>query len=84
MQRRYHIIYITMIALVFTLFILAFTFTPMVPSGSDSSVIEPVSIRQLNEYEREFTFDVSDLSNYRTDIAFLPNISISKSMVKTG
>ena len=52
MQKQYHIIYITMIALVFTLFILAFIFTPMTPNGSDSSVIEPVSIRELSEYER--------------------------------
>ena len=70
MQKRYHIIYITMIALVFTLFISAFIFTPMVPKGSDSSVIEPVSILQLSEYERKFTFDVSNLSAYGMDIAF--------------
>ena len=70
MQKRYHIIYITMIALVFILFILAFIFTPMVPNGLDSSVIEPVSIRQLNEYESEFIFDVSNLSAHETDIAF--------------
>lgn len=70
MQRRYHIIYITMIALVFTLFILAFVFTPMAPKGSDSSVIEPFSIHQLSEYEREFTFDVSNLSDHGMDIAF--------------
>ena len=70
MQKQYHIIYITMIALVFTLFILAFIFTPMTPNGSDSSVIEPVSIRELSEYEREFTFDVSNLSAHEMDIAF--------------
>lgn len=70
MQRRYHIIYITMIALVFTLFTLAFVFTPMAPKGSDSSVIEPFSIHQLSEYEREFTFDVSNLSDHGMDIAF--------------
>ena len=70
MQKQYHIIYITMIALVFTLFIFAFIFTPMAPNGSDSSVIEPVSIRQLSEYEREFTFDVSNLSAHEMDIAF--------------
>ena len=70
MQRRYHIIYITMIALVFTLFTLAFVFTPMAPKGSDSSVIEPFSIHQLSEYEREFIFDVSSLSDQGKDIAF--------------
>ena len=70
MQRRYHIIYITMIALVFTLFILAFVFTPTAPKGTDSNVIEPVSIHQLSEYEREFTFDVSNLSDHDMDIAF--------------
>lgn len=70
MQRRYHIIYITMIALVFTLFTLAFVFTPMAPKGSDSSVIEPFSIQQLSGYEREFTFDVSNLSGHGMDIAF--------------
>lgn len=70
MQKQYHIIYITMIALVFALFVLAFMFTPMAPNGSDPSVIEPVSIRQLGEYEREFTFDVSNLSAHEMDIAF--------------
>ena len=42
----------------------------MTPNGSDSSVIEPVSIRELSEYEREFTFDVSNLSAHEMDIAF--------------
>lgn len=70
MHRRFHITYFAMIFLVFILIILAFIFTPILPENLNSNYIEPVSINQLGEYEREFIFDVSDIDVDKTDIAF--------------
>lgn len=70
MNKRFHIAYLAIIFFIFSLFIAAFLFTPMLPEDLSSTSIEPVSINQLGEYEREFIFNVSDIDVDKTDIAF--------------
>lgn len=76
MNKRFHITYLAIIAFIFSLFIAAFLFTPVLPEDLSSTSIEPVSINQSGEYEREFIFNVSDINVDKTDIAFFQSINI--------
>lgn len=70
MHRRYHLAYLAIIFTVFTLILLAFIYTAPMPEGRSYHSIEPISITTINEYEREFLFDVSNLDVYQNDFAF--------------
>lgn len=76
MNKRFHIAYLAIIFFIFSLFIAAFLFTPMLLEDLSSTSIEPVSINQSGEYEREFIFNVSDIDVDKTDIAFFQSINI--------
>ena len=56
--------------MVWVLIVVAYAFTPVMPQDFNSSNIEPLSINQLGEYEREFIFDVQNIDVYKKDIAF--------------
>ncbi len=70
MNRHIHIIYFLFIAIAVGMVIMALYFTPMPPEDTTIDIIEPVMTNQLNESEREFVFDVSDIDTYKKDIVF--------------
>ncbi len=70
MNKKTHYIYISFIFMVLIFAVITSVKSPLQPYDTELGIIEPVSIIQTGEYEREFIFDVRGLEYNRNDIAF--------------
>lgn len=70
MNRYLHYAYILFIGVALMFIVASFWDTPLQPGNGEMTIIEPVSITQTGEYEREFLFDVAGLKSNRNDISF--------------
>jgi len=78
MTKRYHYIYLTIMIMVLILGILACNLTSIPPQDTNMHYLEPTSIVQTGDYDRQFLFDVSDIDTAENDIAFFTKHQFTK------